>query len=140
MTFQISNNTKGSVSVAGLSWEKNETKTLTFINQEIIDAVEVKKILASPSDLTPLTGLSALANGMSTITDSSGGTAATITDQAVTIAAVTGDNSVKNAISTLVAELVLSRAAISALVTRTALLENILITHESNLIRSTTSS
>lgn len=134
--YTISNNTEGSVSVAGLTWGRNESKTLTFINQEIIDAVETKRILASPTDLTPLTGLSALTNTMSVITDSSGGTAATITDGAVTIPAVTGDNTVKNAISTLVAELNLAKDTINLMATRMALFESMLISHESNLIRS----
>lgn len=137
MSYTIRNMTKSTVSVGGLTWARNESKTLAFVNRDIIDLVEQGGTLYCADDLTPIKDVSAITNTMSVVTDSSTGTAATIADGAVTIAAVSSTETAADAIATLAVELAAARTVINALVTRISLLENSINLLDNSVHRST---
>lgn len=111
MSFQIKNNTNGNLQADGVIFLKGTTKTVEFVGPQIIAAVKAGKLVSTPA-LTGLTGDADLVNNLAKLTDSSTGTAATITNGAGTIAAVTDIASAKNAIATLAAQVEAQRVTI----------------------------
>lgn len=119
----LTNMTGGDLYVGSVKWEKDQVRSIRFISQGIIDAVNTGR-LSSDVDVTPVDALSDIVSGMKTITDSSTGTAATPVGSAVTVAAVSSTGAAANAIATLIVELTAAKAVIAALVARVELLEN----------------
>jgi hypothetical protein len=124
MATRITNISGNDYSVDNYVWEKNETKVIEgSISKELIDELALGKNLVSDSDFTPFNELDALDNDLATITDSSTGTAATETEGALTVAAVTDVASAANAIATLVAEIEKQRVLNDALVAHIGAIE-----------------
>ena len=130
----LKNMTGGDLYVGSLKWEKDQSRSFSIVNKDIINAVNSGQ-LSSDVDVTPIDGLSDIVSAMNTITDSSTGTAATPADGAVTIAAVSSTAAAANAIATLIVELTAAKAAIAALVARVELLENYSVMLESSDLR-----
>lgn len=124
MSYEILNLMPFDVTVDGVVWPANGKRTVAAISQSLIYAIETKGWLQAPIDVTPLGGLADLASTLNDVTDSSGGTAATVTDGARTIAAVTDNATAANAIATLAAELDNARTTIAALVARCNILQD----------------
>lgn len=118
----ISNLKDGDYSVAGIFWKKGESKNLTVIPLDVAAAISAGHLSSGSVDVTPITGLSDMASStLSDFVDNGGGTAIAPADGDVTIPAITGDDTVKHAVSTILAELAKTNAIVSALVVRSNL-------------------
>lgn len=126
MPYIIRNLTAGEYSCGGVTWKKGEQKTLERVNAKIAAEVERGVNLSSAQDPTPITGLAAITNSLTTITNTTG-TPVAPTSGALTLATISDVATAANAIATLAAENNRVKTLMTAVLARMALLEASLV-------------
>ena len=110
MSFKIKNNRNGTIVADGITFNKGQERTIEYAGKEVIARVAAGDLISTP----PLTGLTAdadLINNMAKITNTTG-TAASVSNGAVTIAAISTVGDAANAIATLAAQMDVMRSTI----------------------------
>lgn len=121
--MNLRNKSTNILSVGGYTWQPGQTIPVTNMTNELAAEIALGTRLEITSGAyAAVTALAALAGTFTTVTDSSGGTAATVTDDELTIAAVTDVATAANAIATLAEEIDRLKTIVQAQETRSNLL------------------